>query len=209
MLDLKNRQLGLVEATSEVPREGRQALTHLPSEEPIIEAMPQVRDFDTDAMMLDLPTTASWTAHHPLVGEARKRHFIVSMSIVGIGILIAIWQQSFVPFFVLLFGAAALELREHFGSPISVSVDHRGVEIDGQRHEHASFSSFHIHRMPDETLELSLQSEKRFLPHFRLPLGDQDPHQLHAVLSQYIPEGDHKIPLVQYFIRKPRDGGIA
>jgi len=153
---------------------------------------------------LDFPTTVEWTAHHPLEGPARNRHAFVSAGIVLMGALVSIWQRSPVAFIVLLIGAGVLELREHMKKPTTVAVDQRGIKIDDQSYEHASFTSFHIHRMPDETLELSLRSEKRFLPHFRLPLGQQDPHKLHAVLAQYIPEGEHKIPLIDYFIRKPR-----
>jgi hypothetical protein len=152
----------------------------------------------------DIPAAVSWTAHHPLVGKARKRHALFSAGIVVVGLLISLWQGSYAPFFVLLVGAAVLELREHMSKPTSVTVDERGVHIDEQRYLHAAFSSFHIHRMPDDTLELSLKSEQRFLPHVRLPLGAQDPQKLHAVLTQYIPEDEHKIPYIDYYIRKPR-----
>ena len=153
----------------------------------------------------DIPTSVAWTAHHALLGEARKRHALFSAGIVVLGLLISLWQWSPAAFIVLLIGAGVLELREHMSKPTSVAVDEHGVRIDEQRYPHAAFSSFHIHRMPDDTLELSLKSEQRFLPHVRLPLGAQDPHQLHAVLTQYIPEGEHKIPYVDYYIRKPRE----
>ncbi len=151
------------------------------------------------------PTATEWTAHHPLQGSARKRHMLFSGLIVLLGVLISLWQRSPAAFIVLLIGAGVLELREHMSKPMTVGVDDRGIKIDDHRYDHASFSSFHIHRMPDDTLELSLRSDQRFLPHLRLPLGQQDPHQLHAILTQYIPQGDHKIPLVDYLIRKPRE----
>lgn len=151
-----------------------------------------------------LPTAAQWTAHHPLEGASRRRHYYYSGALVGFAALISVWQGNPAAFIVVLLGAGALELRQHFSKPVSVVVNGKGLEVDGQQYEHASFASFHIHRMPDDTLELSLKSDRRFLPNLRLPLGEQDPYELHAVLTQYIPEGTHKIPLADYYVRKPR-----
>ena len=192
VLDLKDAEPGVV-VSPELP------VTQGALAEQQDESIP-----DATLAALQAPSSLQWTAHHPLTGDARNRHMFVSGAIVAFGALISLWQRSPAAFLVLLVGAGVLELREHMKRPTTVEVDHRGVTVDDQRYEHASFTSFHIHRMPDDTLELSLRSEKRFLPHLRLPLGQQDPHQLHAVLTQYIPEGEHKIPLVDYFIRKPR-----
>lgn len=152
----------------------------------------------------ELPKSAVWTAHHALQGEARRRHVYLSIGLVGVGVGISLLQRSVIPFFVLLAGAVALELREHLGKPSEVEIDQFGVSVNGKRYEHASFASFHIHRMPDDTAEVSLKSGRRMLPDLRLPLGAQDPEELHAVLTQYIPEEEHKIPLVEYLLRKPR-----
>lgn len=192
VLDLKDAQPG-----DAVPTESEEAET--------VPAPERIEDLAEAALAAAvLPTAAMWTAHHPLEGAARRRHYLFSGALVGFAALISLWQGSPSAFIVVLLGVGALELRQHLSKPVSVVVNEHGLEVDGQRYEHASFASFHIHRMPDDTLELSLKSGRRFLPHLRLPLGEQDPYALHAVLTQYIPEGQHKIPLVDYFVRKPR-----
>ncbi len=190
-LDLKDQQPGVLAAEPVVA-------------EPVDE-VPEATLAAADLLdATNFSTSAAWTAHHPLTGAARRRHTMLAVGIAAAGLLISLWQRSPSAFIVLLIGAGVLELRQHMSKPTSVTVDHRGIEIDEQRYDHAAFTSFHIHRMPDDTLELSLKSEQPYLPHLRLPLGQQDPHELHAVLTQYIPEGTHKIPITDYFIRKPR-----
>jgi hypothetical protein len=149
------------------------------------------------------PRTIQWEAYHPLTGNARRNHLILLGAIVGAGALIALWQSSITVFLVALVGAGALEARERWSKPTRVSVDQHGIAIDGSNRQHADFASFDIHRMPDDTVELSLHTTKWHSPHLRLPLGEQNPDDVRAVLTQYIPEGRHAIPFLDYLIRKP------
>jgi len=207
LLDLKYRQPGVM---PEPPVEAVAAQV----EEPVavVETEDVTEDYSEEeaddiadtALLASLPMAVSWEAHHPLQGFARQKHVIFSGLLVIFGALIGLWQHSIVPFLVLVCGAVTLEVRERWGKPSVVEINERGVKVNGQLYEHAAFASFHIHTMPDNTLELSLKSDRRMLPHLRLPLGEQDPYELHATLLNYIPEGEHKIPLVDYFLRKPR-----
>jgi hypothetical protein len=149
------------------------------------------------------PRTLAWEAHHPLSGNARMRHYYLLMGLVAVGALVAWWQASFLVFMVVLLGAGALAVREHWGKPTSVAIDEHGIAIDGRHHAHADLASFDIHTMPDGTVELSLHTSKWHAPHMRLPLGEQNPDDVRSVLLQYVPEGRHTIPLWDYLIRKP------
>jgi hypothetical protein len=149
------------------------------------------------------PRTVAWEAHHPLSGTARMRHYYLLGGLVALGVLVAWWQASFLVFVVVLLGAGALEVSERWSKPTAVAIDEHGVAVDGRHHAHADLASFDIHTMPDGTVELSVQTSKWHAPHMRLPLGEQDPTEVRAVMAQYVPEGRHKIPLWDYLIRKP------
>lgn len=149
------------------------------------------------------PRTISWEADHTLQGTARRKHYILLAALTAVGGLVALWQASFTGFLVILAGVGALESRQRWGKPVHVAVDEHGIGIDGHHYPHADVASFDIHTMPDGAMELSLHSGKWHMPHLRLPLGEQNHEEARAVLSQYIPEGRHPIPLVDYLIRKP------
>lgn len=148
------------------------------------------------------PRTIAWEAHHPLAGTAQRKHFILLGALVGVGALVAWWQASIMVFLVALVGAGALAARERWSKSTHIVVDEHGVCVNDRRFAHTDFASFDIHRMPDATVELSLHTTRWHLPHFRLPLGSQDPAAVRTVMMQYIPEARHAIPFLDYFIRK-------
>jgi len=221
VLDLKNRSVGAVGTgfTADVePPADVQSPAELtssddvpsaPEAEAVVaveqEAPIDIEDIAEAALAASvLPTAVSWEAHHPLMGHAKWKHYMLLSGLGILGALISLWQRSVMPFVVLFVGVIALELRERWSRPVSVAIDEHGVSVDGHEYPHTDFASFHVHRMPDETLELSLKAQRKYLPHLRLPLGEQDPYEVHAVLAQHIPEGRHTIPLVEYLLRKPR-----
>lgn len=219
VLDLKNigaardERISTADVSSPAETVAPIELSSVPSTEPEIEAerleaaeqeeLMDVEDVAEAALAASgLPVAVSWEAHHPLQGGALRKHYMILGSLTAFGVLMAVWQGNIIPFVVMFFAAITLGLRERWSRPVSVSIDETGVTVDGQEYAHTAFASFHIHRMPDETHELSLRAQQRLLPHLRLPLGEQDPYEVHAVLTQYIPEGKHKIPLVEYLLRK-------
>lgn len=149
------------------------------------------------------PRTIAWEADHTLQGTARRKHYILLGGLAVFGGLVALWQASLTGFLVVLAGAGALEARQRWSKPVRVAVDEHGIGIDGHHYPHADLASFDIHTMPDGEMELSLHSGRWHIPHLRLPLGEQNHEEVHAVLAQYIPEGRHPIPLLDYLIRKP------
>ena len=147
--------------------------------------------------------TIAWEADHTLQGGAVRKHYILLGTLAAVGGLVALWQASLTGFLVTLAGIGALEARQRWSKPMRVAVDEHGIGIDGHHYPHADLASFDIHTMPDGEMELSLHSARWHLPHLRLPLGAQNHEEVRVVLSQYIPEGRHPIPLLDYLIRKP------
>ncbi len=176
-------------------------------EEPVAQESSIANEFsenDIAAMLAApaFPQEIAWEAHHQLTGGARNKHNAILGGLVALGAVVGYWQASVMTFLVSLAGATALGVRERWSKPIRVSIDEHGVAVDGRHMNHAQFASFDVHAMPDDTVELSLQSASWSVPHFRLPLGEQNPSEVSDVLSQYIPKGRHPIPRIDYFLRK-------
>lgn len=158
---------------------------------------------DLTSVSADQAQSVAWQAHHPLSADAWRRHYLLMAGFAVVGAAIAWWQGSFLTFLTVVIALAAWEVHERYRGPTRVSIDHAGMTVDGHRYPYAELASFDIHAMPDQTVELSIKTGRWHLPHLRLPVGDQDHEEVRTVLTQYLKESPHKIPYIDYFIRKP------
>lgn len=193
LLDLKNSE------TTE-PQEVGTSDVKMPS-------VPEAPTPDTEeefdaAELLAMPEEVAWQSAHPLPQHADFRRFLLMGGLVFAGGLVAWWQSSVLVFLVTVIGVAAWWIQEHHGQPASIRIDRMGMWIDGAHYPHAQLSSFDIHRLPDDTYTLSIKTSRWTTPHLHLPLGEQDPNELHAVLTQYVPEERHSVSLVEWWLRK-------
>jgi hypothetical protein len=148
------------------------------------------------------PEEVQWEAQNPLPSHARSRRYAFMGMLAVIGAGVAWWQASALTFVVIFLGLATWEVRERFARPVAARADERGVTIDGTLYPATRLSSFDIHRMPDGTHELSIATTAWHAQRLRLPLGDQDPEQIRAVLARIAPEEEHAVPLLDWWLRK-------
>lgn len=148
------------------------------------------------------PTAITWSAHHALGPAARRRHYILMGVLGAVGAGVAFWQASLLVLFTMVVCLATWELHERMAHPTAVSVDHRGVTVNGHFYPHASLSSFQVHRMPDQTHVLSIRTDSWTMPRLMLPLGETDPFEVHDALSQYVPEGEHPVSFYDRWVRR-------
>lgn len=141
-----------------------------------------------------------WKAHHPLPSRARRYALMGTLALVGAGV--AWWQTSALTFVVVLLGLATWEISERYARPITVHLDEGGLTVDGERYPATRLSSFDIHQMPDGTSELSIATTAWHSRRLRLHLGEQDPEHVRAILSGIVPEEEHPIPLLDWWLRK-------
>jgi hypothetical protein len=152
----------------------------------------------------DAEEVMEWEAHHPLPEHGRQRHYLLLAGVTLAGGVIAFWQHSWSTMLVILLSVGAWELYERLRRPVGVRVDGRGITVDGYRYPHAQLTSFDIHGMPDGTVELSLMTDRWHSRNLRLPLGPTDPMQLRELLLRHVPEDAHRIPALEWWLRKPR-----
>ena len=176
-------------------------------EEAEVEAEAEVPDVDPTmeepVFLSSVPEELSWEGHAPLSPSAWRRHYIALAAVAVVGVGVAVWQSSWLVFATLAVCVTTWEITERFSRPMSASVDSRGITLDGHRYPHATLTSFDIHRMQDGNHYLSVHAESWRMPRLRIPLGSMDPNVVHGVLSQHLPEGDHPVPLYDWWLRKP------
>jgi hypothetical protein len=156
-----------------------------------------------DDTFVPAPALIEWQAQRELAATVHRRRFMTMGLAAVAGIGISWWQASPMVFLVVLIGIATWEVRERFHVPTSVRIDASGVTIDGTHYPHAELTSFDIHHMPDDAMELSIATTQWHLKHLRVPLGSQDPDEVHALLSMHIPLERHTVPVVDWYLRKP------
>lgn len=145
---------------------------------------------------------ASWTADHAPSPREKFRERVLLAGLLILGGAVAYWQKSWMTAAVMVLGAIAWELHNFFPRTHRVHIDDTGVTIDDHKHHHERLASYDIHTMPDGSVRLSLMTRQWHLPYLHIPLGEQDPAQVEAVLSRYVIRGEHRIPLMDYFTKK-------
>lgn len=150
----------------------------------------------------DIPETISWQAIRAVSEAAHHRRHIIIVAIAVFGSVIALWQSSWLTFLAIALALATWEIAERFVHSSKASLDQHGLVLDGRHYTHTELASFDIHRMPDEAFELSLKTRHWHIPHLRIPLGEQDPEEVYALLSQYVANERHPVPLLDYWLRK-------
>ena len=153
----------------------------------------------TDA---DVPDELAWDAHAPYSAAARTRRHWLSWGLVGAGLVTAVIASSWSTGLVVLAGIGAWTLWERLGGPSKVRIGARGVTIDGHHTPHANLASFDMHQLRDGSRHLSLRTHARLARYIHIPLGEQDPDDLHDFLSRFIPEENHPVPFWEWWMRK-------
>ena len=147
-------------------------------------------------------SAVAWQAKHVLSPGAHRKRQMLILGLAAIGIVIAFWQSSWLTFITIALALGTWEIRDRLIQPTRVSIDAHGLNLDGRRFAHAELSSFDVQRMPDQSFELSVLTKHWHLPRLRIPLGEQDPQEVHALMSQYVVNEPHPIPHLEYWLRK-------
>lgn len=166
----------------------------------------QETDTQSEPMLVGLfsgPETVSWNIEHQRTERGRSREYMLLVGALLLGALVSWWQASWLTFIVVLLGAAAWELHNRLPVSHSVKIDGKGVSVDGYRHEYGKLHSYDLHAMPDGTTHVSIKTKRWHLPHLHLALGEQSPEDVDALLSRYLLQDEHKIPLLEWFLKRP------
>ena len=77
-----------------------------------------------------------------------------------------------------------------------------GISIDNQPYSYKELKSFWIEYALGDIKELSLESKKWYLPYIKISIENQNPMELRAMLSNFLPEKEHEVSLIDLFAQK-------
>ena len=104
--------------------------------------------------------------------------------------------------FLIVVGGAAFAL---FGARkpniIRASISNEGLHIGNRLFPYETLQSFWIFYRPGGAKELSIESQKLFMTHIKVPLGEQDPNLVREFLLQFLVEKPQKESLVDTVAR--------
>lgn len=124
---------------------------------------------------------------------------IITAALAGI----AIWQGNFLFALIALVGGFAVALYAvRKPRTIHISISIRGIEIDSRIYPYESLDSFWIFYHPGGVKELSIMSEKMFMPRIPAPLGAIDPNDVRELLLEFLPEKRQEESLVDVITRR-------
>lgn len=132
--------------------------------------------------------------------ERRKEHALLA-TLGAIGFGVAIWSGSLALVFIIILTVVTWEVYHHGQHEVQVHVDTEGISVNGYKHPYARLKSFSLQEMPDRSWHLSIKPATFLSPDIRAPLGEQDRGQVRAILSQYLIEEEHPIPLSELFLK--------
>jgi hypothetical protein len=124
---------------------------------------------------------------------------IITLALFGV----AVWQQNFLFAIMIIIGSFAIVLYAvRYPRTIKIVISIRGVEIDSRLYPYETLKSFWIFYHPGGVKELSVLSEKVFMPRIMVPLGDTDPVELRELLIEFLPEKAHEESLTDTIARR-------
>ena len=79
---------------------------------------------------------------------------------------------------------------------VNFSIKANGIQINKTLYTYDSIKSFWVYYDPPYKKELSIQSEKIFMPYIKIPLGDMDPNKVREALLKFKKEKEHQESLM-------------
>lgn len=130
--------------------------------------------------------------------------WVVTVTLFALAALVQIYQRNIITtvFFGLL-GVMILVQARRKPTTGQVKIGASGIKINDQTHEYRDLKSFWVDYQPYQGIkELSLQSKRWYMPYIKIPIGDQNPVKIRAILIQYIPEVEHQETLADAIGRR-------
>jgi len=87
---------------------------------------------------------------------------------------------------------------------INFIIDGRGIKIDNKLYKYKEIKSFWMFYEPPEVKELSIRSNKAFMPYIKIPLSKQNPAEIRRFLLRFLPEREHRESIIEAWMRRIR-----
>lgn len=134
----------------------------------------------------------------------RSREWFWGIGIVGGGISIfSLIIGNFLFSLLVILAIFLLFLYEIRGPrEYEFGITPRGVRTQNRLFEFAHLDSFWIFEHENGEKELSILSQKTFVPNLKIPLGAMEAKTVRSVLKKYLPEKHHEESLIDILARR-------
>src|SRR3989344_4218907 len=150
---------------------------------------------------IKLDDTLRWVTPRVFRNEQSAFAYIFAVVLFGIAVLVGVVQRDVLFAGLLaLMGSMVIVFRRQPVSVIEVEVSPLRITAGTRRYGYDEIKSFWIAYEPEyEIRELSLIMKQWYRPYVKLPLGQEDPVQVRAILLQFIPEVEHEETILHSF----------
>jgi uncharacterized membrane protein YccC len=144
----------------------------------------------------------SWEAYEYEHHE-RTSDWYWALAILTIGLFcVSLIMHSYLfGLFIVLAGFTVAMYGVKEPRKVTFTLTHEGLQIQNRIYLYNSLKSFWIFYTPNVNKELSIESEKMFMPHIKIPLGDADPIEVRSHLLKFLPEKRQEELLADLFAK--------
>lgn len=142
-----------------------------------------------------------WEAHeYEYIEKHPKWYWIMGIALLAIIVYAIITNSILMAITFIMIGMLGYVYAEREPKMIQMEINPEGVIADKIMYEYDDLKSFWIFYEVEAGFKvLSLHSQKTFLPHIHIPVGDANPILIREVLLSYLPEIRQEMTIVDRF----------
>ncbi len=132
-----------------------------------------------------------WEApEHHHVEKNSDWYWILGIVAVAGAVLSLLFNNVLFAFFILIAAFTAALHAERKPRTMHFAISQRGIVANDKLYPFSSLDSFWIEDHEHHP-EILIKSSHFFMPYIILPIGNNDPDDIHSVLAQFLPEVEH------------------
>lgn len=115
--------------------------------------------------------------------------FLILVSLVAVGLFTDNFPLAIL---AILIGLILYLFEKKEAQYFKFGITTEGVFAQDSVYKFSSLQNFWLFYEPNGRQELSLKSQKEYIPYIQIPLGDTDPSQVRLALLNFLPEIEHE-----------------
>lgn len=130
--------------------------------------------------------------------KERSRNWIIICYLILLGLVVYAFftNNLLMSILFILIGFVFYIFEKRQPEEHTFGITHEGIFAEDQIYEFSSLKNFWIFYNPNGLKELSLESDKKFLPFIEIPLGSANPLEIRKILIKFLPEEEHHKPFL-------------
>ena len=145
----------------------------------------------------------SWEAPLFYYNPQKKYLYLIAAILMAGAAALLIFKYDTLTSIFLILSSLVLILYSRQKPVISkITVDQSGILVDDIIYRYKDLKSFWINYNPGGPKELSLESEKWYMPYIKIMLSERNPVEIRSLIVNFLPEKEHENSLGDHIGRK-------